>query len=62
MRTSAGHHTAAEWRITLSLSNDLRDPLAELAKQNERSANLEIRIARRKHVERAERDTDGQET
>jgi hypothetical protein len=49
MQTQAEH----DWRRTLDLPADLREPLADLARQNERSTAAEIRLALREHVERA---------
>ena len=49
-----------DWRRTLELPAELREPLESLARVNERSTSAEIRIALRQHVKRATRD-DGDE-
>ena len=42
-----------DWRRTLELPAELREPLESLARVNERSTSAEIRIALRQHVKRA---------
>lgn len=52
METQVEH----DWRRTLDLPAELREPLAELAERAERSVAAEIRVALREHVERAAAD------
>ncbi len=49
---TAGH--PVNWRQTLELPGDLREPLMDLARRNERSTSAEIRVALRRHVKAAE--------
>ena len=53
MQTQARHQNH-DWRRTLVLPSELREPLAELARANERSTSAEIRVALRRHVRAAE--------
>ena len=43
---------ARDWRRTIELPAELREPLDEIARRNERSTSAEIRVALRRHVER----------
>lgn len=51
-------YQSKKWRRTIELSPDLREPLAELARRNDRTTSAEIRHALKQHLERAEHVSD----
>jgi Arc-like DNA binding domain len=50
-----------QWQFVLRLPVDMRQPLVELARANERSTSGEVRHALKRHLERGERETEGQQ-
>jgi predicted DNA-binding protein len=46
-------HNPVDWRRTIHLPGELREPLTVLAKASERTVSGEIRAALREHIERA---------
>jgi hypothetical protein len=54
MRTPVPHRHEG-WRQTVVLPRDLREPLATIARRNERSTAAEIRFAVKAHVDREQK-------